>query len=140
MSRDHALRKASGRATPKHDIDRSTGYSTAAESSVRDGPARRNGRDETKGDSMDRKPVASSFVLAIGYDPLNQVLEVEFIGGALYQYDYVPEMIFQELMNTPSKGRFLNTCIRNRYRSFKIKNFKPTQLDVAVHFSQSHWM
>ena len=39
---------------------------------------------------MERTPVSSSNIAAIGYDPDSGVLEVEFTNGAVYSYSGVP--------------------------------------------------
>ena len=64
---------------------------------------------------MNRDVVASSGVAAIGYDPPTQTLEVEFLKGSVYQYYGVPEHMYQNIMQAPSKGGFLNTYIRDSY-------------------------
>ena len=62
---------------------------------------------------MDRVQVSSSNILSIGYDPSTQVLEVEFISGAVYQYFNVPEAEFESFLNAESKGRYLNANIKH---------------------------
>ncbi|WP_243613861.1 KTSC domain-containing protein [Shimia aestuarii] len=64
---------------------------------------------------MERYSVASSNIASIGYDEPSQTLEVEFLNGSIYQYYNVPINIYDQLMNDPSKGRFLNTYIKNAY-------------------------
>jgi hypothetical protein len=64
---------------------------------------------------MDRNIVASSNVSSIGYEPQASTLEVEFVGGGIYQYYGVPENMYVQLMSAPSKGQFLNTYIKNQY-------------------------
>jgi hypothetical protein len=64
---------------------------------------------------MERYSVASSNIASIGYDAPSQILEVEFLSGTIYQYFGVPENMYNELMQAGSKGRFLNTYIRNAY-------------------------
>lgn len=64
---------------------------------------------------MDRYNVASSNVTSIGYDPTTETLEVEFLDGAVYQYYGVPQNMYDQIMSEPSKGRFLNTYIKNAY-------------------------
>lgn len=64
---------------------------------------------------MERYSVASSNVAAIGYDPESETLEVEFLIGSIYQYYNVPQNMYDQLMAEPSKGRFLNTYIKNAY-------------------------
>lgn len=64
---------------------------------------------------MERYTVASSNISSIGYDEPSQTLEVEFLNGAIYQYYNVPKNIYDQLMQQGSKGRFLNTYIKNAY-------------------------
>lgn len=64
---------------------------------------------------MERYNVASSNIRSVGYDPQTQTLEVEFMNGTIYQYYGVPEQIYDQMMGEQSKGRFLNTYIRNQY-------------------------
>ena len=64
---------------------------------------------------MQRYSVASSNIASIGYDEATQTLEVEFLSGAVYQYYNVPPNMHEQLMAEGSKGRFLNTYIRNAY-------------------------
>lgn len=61
---------------------------------------------------MDRMQVSSSNILSIGYDPSTQVLEVEFISGAVYQYFNVPEAEYESFLNAGSKGTYFNTNIK----------------------------
>lgn len=64
---------------------------------------------------MEREMVDSSTVLSIGYEPTTSTLEVEFKNGGLYQYYNVPEPIFQDLMASDSKGKFLHVYIKPAY-------------------------
>ena len=64
---------------------------------------------------MERYNAASSNIRSIGCDAQTQTLEVEFMNGAIYQYYGVPEHIYNQMMAEQSKGRFLNTYIRNQY-------------------------
>lgn len=64
---------------------------------------------------MQRYSVVSSNITSIGYDEPTQTLEVEFQDGAIYQYYNVPQNIYDNLMREGSKGRFLNTYIKNAY-------------------------
>lgn len=61
---------------------------------------------------MERQPVTSSNVKSVGYDAQAKVLEVEFVGGAIYQYDDVPADVHAELLASPSIGRAFGTLIR----------------------------
>ncbi len=64
---------------------------------------------------MERYSVASSNIASIGYDAGTETLEVEFLSGAIYQYYNVPQNMYDQLMQAGSKGRFLNTYIKNAY-------------------------
>jgi len=66
---------------------------------------------------MRRAPVSSSAIRSIGYDPQNQILEVEFISGRVYQYFDVPEFLYRGFSLARSKGEYLNTRIGDRFRS-----------------------
>jgi len=68
---------------------------------------------------MNRTPVTSTNVIAVGYDPNTLTLEVEFKDGAVYQYFDVPETVYQELMRAGSIGQFMHANIRNNYRYTK---------------------
>lgn len=64
---------------------------------------------------MDRNYVASSNLASIGYDESTETLEVEFLNGSIYQYYNIPAGLYQQLMQESSKGRYLNTYIKNAY-------------------------
>ena len=61
---------------------------------------------------MDRKYVLSSNIASIGYDSMSQILEVEFLNGAIYQYYDVPEALYDGLMAADSHGKYLNEFIK----------------------------
>lgn len=64
---------------------------------------------------MDRKPVVSGAVVAVGYEDLSRALEVEFRGGAVYRYlDVAPEA-YVALLAAASKGRHVNAQVKGRY-------------------------
>ena len=68
-----------------------------------------------------RVPVESTALSSVGYSRYLQVLEVEFRSGGIYRYVDVPENVFHELMDAPSKTRYYNENVRGRYRSFHVK-------------------
>ncbi len=63
--------------------------------------------------------VESSNIEAIGYDDTTQELHVQFLSGGYYIYKDVPRGIFDDLMNAPSKGSFLNREIKGIYQFAK---------------------
>ena len=64
---------------------------------------------------MDRIPVSSSNIASIGYDENQMVLEVEFLNSRIYHYEGVPEYVFNDFLNSGSKGSFFYSNIRNTY-------------------------
>ncbi|MEK7473447.1 MAG: KTSC domain-containing protein [Patescibacteria group bacterium] len=69
---------------------------------------------------MYRTSVNSTNITSIGYDAPSSVLEVEFTSGEVYQYFNVPEYLYQQFVNAPSHGQFLNEHIRYQYRYQKV--------------------
>ncbi|MGD7245443.1 helicase HerA domain-containing protein [Ralstonia pseudosolanacearum] len=66
-------------------------------------------------EKMERETVESSTVLSIGYEPTTGTLEIEFKTGRLYQYYNVPEPIYQQFLESDSKGKFLHAYIKPAY-------------------------
>jgi hypothetical protein len=62
-----------------------------------------------------REPVSSSSLQSVGYDPQSRILEIEFHGSGVYQYEDVSQDTYSELMAAPSKGRYFAERIRDRY-------------------------
>lgn len=61
---------------------------------------------------MNRTPVKSSYLAAIGYDAAAQTLDVEFKTGRVYRYqEFTPEM-WAELQASESVGRYINATCR----------------------------
>lgn len=64
---------------------------------------------------MNRQYVDSSMIASIGYDVSTATLEVEFKGGAVWDYPGVPEYLWHEFMAAGSKGKFFNQNIKEQY-------------------------
>ena len=60
--------------------------------------------------------VDSSNVEAIGYDPATQELYVQFLTSGTYVYLDVEESVFDEFLQAPSKGQYLNWNVKGRYQ------------------------
>ena len=58
-------------------------------------------------------PVSSSMANAVGYDSNQQILQVEFHNGVVYQYAEVDEHTWEDLHQAESIGRFFNKIARN---------------------------
>lgn len=61
---------------------------------------------------MNRIPVSSSNLRAIGYDPDSRTLEVEFLDGGLYRYSGVPASVHAGLMSASSHGSYFDANIK----------------------------
>ena len=62
--------------------------------------------------AIERTPVRSSALRSVGYDQEQRVLEIEFTGGAVYQYFDVPPEVHRGLMAAESHGRYFNQRVR----------------------------
>jgi KTSC domain len=69
---------------------------------------------------MNRENVSSSNIVSIGYDESSSTLEVEFVGGQIYEYFDVPASVHADLMSAGSHGSFLSAHIRGSYRYQRI--------------------
>ena len=63
--------------------------------------------------------IDSSNIESIGYDDDTQELHVQFLSSGHYIYRDVPREIFDDLMNAPSKGSFLNREVKGVYQFTK---------------------
>ena len=62
-------------------------------------------------------PVVSSIIDLVGYDAGTKTLEIRFIEtGFSYEYYNVPPMVYEELMESDSKGIYLRNCIIDCYK------------------------
>lgn len=69
---------------------------------------------------MTRTPVESSNVSSFGYQP---VLEVEFKGGAVYQYEGVPPEVVEQIRQSPSFGAALSRLVvKGPYTFVKVRD------------------
>lgn len=75
----------------------------------------------TKGGAMINNMVLSREIEWIGYEHKRNMLQVEFIVGSVYQYENVPETVYQEFLTAPSHGRFFESNIKNKYHVRKVR-------------------
>ncbi len=68
-------------------------------------------------DSIAILPVDSSMANTLGYDEDNQILQVEFHNGTIYQYSGVDEDTWEDFCQADSVGRFYNQEIKGKYNS-----------------------
>jgi len=68
---------------------------------------------------MNLTEVNSSNINKVGYD--NNDLLVEYKSGVLYKYLNVPKKLYEEFLNSESKGRFMNSNIKGKFEYSKIE-------------------
>lgn len=59
--------------------------------------------------------VESTALAAVGYDDAQELLQLEFCGGAIYHYVGVPAAVHGALLCAPSKGNYFNRAIRGHF-------------------------
>ena len=64
---------------------------------------------------MEREPVESEAMLAVGYDGRRRVLEIEFADHDVYDYFDVPPSVHFGLIRAESHGRYFAEHVRDRY-------------------------
>lgn len=64
---------------------------------------------------MQRVNVQSSNIVSVGYDADDSMLEIEFKEGKVYQFNNVPEHIYEEFMSASSHGVYFHENIKNKY-------------------------
>lgn len=69
---------------------------------------------------MEREPVESKAITSVGFDPLTEILEIEFPSGAVWQYLGVPEAEFEGLMSG-SVGTYFHANIKGKYPENRIE-------------------
>ena len=70
---------------------------------------------------MERKRVNASTIRSVGYDPGQQVLEIEFTSGAIVQYSGVSPEVHRRFMSAPSPGSFFQDQIEENFPARRIR-------------------
>ena len=79
--------------------------------------------DEEGGSGAARfKPVSSSMLRRVRYDPNNQFLDVVFRTGETYRYKDVPLDEYNKLMNAESHGKYMQMHIIDHYETTRLEN------------------
>jgi len=79
-------------------------------------------------------PINSSFIHEVNYDVKSKILKVKIKtqeGIRTYTFVNVPKNIFDDFMNSSSKGNFFNSIIRGKYNNIKIANNKDEVVNLA---------
>ncbi len=73
---------------------------------------------------MKRVPVTSSRVISIGWE--NNIMEVEFTGGAIYRYFDIHKDVYDDIMASESQGKALSVIINDK--TIKYEKVTPESL------------
>ena len=60
--------------------------------------------------------VESTTLAAFAYDDARGILQLEFRSGLIYHYFDVPASVHEALLCAPSKGKYFNRAVRDRFR------------------------
>jgi KTSC domain len=69
---------------------------------------------------MERKRVSSSRIRAVGYDPKERVLEVEFSDGRVLAYTGVSSEVHRQFMAAPSPSSYFEDKIEEDFPSRRV--------------------
>jgi KTSC domain len=69
---------------------------------------------------VQREPVSSSSIAAVGYDAATLTLEIEFHNGRIYQFHNVPPQMAEALRAAPSVGAYFNKYVRHGPYAFTV--------------------
>jgi lysyl-tRNA synthetase class 2 len=70
---------------------------------------------------IERVPIESKALAAVGYSKRLRALDIEFRDGSIYRYLEVSPQVHTALMNAPSKARFYHENIRGKYGSLHVR-------------------
>ena len=64
-------------------------------------------------------PVESSNIISVGYDEMTSSMYVNYPSGT-YKYDGVDKSVYENLLTSPSKGKFMNENIKGQYNYSRV--------------------
>ena len=70
---------------------------------------------------MQRTAVKSSMFKSVGYDPKEEILEVEFANGGVYQYQKFTIHDWTQFRQQESLGGYFARSIRNKFSAKKVE-------------------
>lgn len=71
---------------------------------------------------LKKKITTSSLISHISYVPPLKVLQITFKNGNVYWYYNVPKSVYDEMLSSPSFGKYFWENIRRKYTHKKIKS------------------
>ena len=65
--------------------------------------------------------IKSSNIKSVSYNSEEQVLVVEYLSGAMYEYMSVPAKVYEDLLAAESKGSYMNRFVKNNFSYIRIQ-------------------
>ena len=62
----------------------------------------------------------STVIDHFSYDTDRNILTIVFLSGNIYAYKDVPEKVYKHMKASPSKGKFFNHAIKDKYTFEKL--------------------
>jgi|ASRM01.1.fsa_nt_gi hypothetical protein len=69
---------------------------------------------------MERTEVVAGDVAAIGYEPLDEILEIEFNNLCVFNFFEVPNNIHEEFITSEDHDHYFESFIENQYDSDRV--------------------
>lgn len=70
--------------------------------------------------TVELKPVQSSNISAVGYDPATKVLTVQFHGDTCWEYQDVESYQYEEMMQAKSLGSYFAASIKSQHKAVRV--------------------
>ena len=83
-------------------------------------------------------PVKSSNIISVGYDEATSSLYVNYPSGT-YKYGGVEKSVYESLLTSPSKGRFMNANIKDQYSYSRVGSDDVDEEDEDDDRSELPW-
>ncbi len=71
--------------------------------------------------AMNMTDVDSSMILSVGYDAGKKTMRVLFASGKTYDYQGVPAAVYKGLMDSSSKGSYMNGNVIDCYPTSQVR-------------------
>jgi hypothetical protein len=81
---------------------------------------------------MEKVPVQSKGIDWVAYDEEVQTLYVHFGSSRTYRYFDVPPAAYAWLLRAPSKGKFVNRLVKDRFRFERLEADPGREADVDL--------
>ena len=75
--------------------------------------------------NFNMQPVESSNLESLGYDAETSTLRIEFKNGGIYEYEGVPQELFDFFISSESVGKFFFSDIRSQFDGVRVQDDAP---------------